>query len=287
MLLIALGVGVVIGSVVFVGLGFYFILSQQRRAQTTCDQLCLTIAKSLNEGDRIGQMNAVIERARELVYTSRENENAVRDLGVPAYMTLSGIMLDESRKSAQLIEKERQNQITEAVNNCRKLVEDINKKNNDAPGIFLLSWILQAQPDINQVKFGSIKDTLSSAESPIILSALHELDLKQKYVEPTSNLFRGNIDARLPPPDADIPFCFSALPAQVSKVNVPPRLVNPDVFIGAATAYEKNSKAIQKPIYLTAAAQINGTSSIETSKENKWLLQIVSTASACSALEAP
>jgi hypothetical protein len=63
----------VITITVVVGLGFYLILTQQKRGQSACDDKALTFANILNGKDRLGQMNGLVERARELVYLSRQN----------------------------------------------------------------------------------------------------------------------------------------------------------------------------------------------------------------------
>lgn len=275
-----------IAMVVLVGMGFDMFLSQQHKGQSDCDETALTIAKSLNDGDRIGQMNAVIERCRELVYVSRESDNAAMSLGISGYVGLAHNLLEESRQSAGLVDTERKNQINLAISELRKFIQAMHEKVK-SKGIFLLGWLLDANPEITKAKLGSITGTLSSVESPKALPNLHEFDTKKKYFEPVSNLYSGNLNAKLPPPDDDLTFRFASLPAHVQNFSVPPRLVNPEVFVKSAIVLDKDLTAITKPTDLCSAVQINGITSINTSQGDHWEIEIVSTATASSALEAP
>jgi hypothetical protein len=288
--------GLLVALMVLVFIGIYLILSHQKRGQSQCDEMSLTLSKLLNSHDRMGQMNSVVERSRELVYLSRQSNESAADLGVPAYEALAYQFLEESRDSARLVDKERQNQINYAVSECRRYIVQQNQEAAGKPqGIFILPWFFEARPEITQVKFGSIKDTLSSTESPKVLADLHKFDMAQDFVERTSNLYRGNINAKLPSPDDDLSFHFSTLPAEVKSadsparlIETPPRLVNPDVFSTTALVFDRDFPTLfQRPSELPGAVQVLSEIGINTDKNTKLKLQIVSGATACSALEAP
>ena len=276
----------VISLTIVVGLCFYMILSQQRRGQTACDDKALMFANILNQQNRAGQMNAIVERSRELVYLSRQNASAAGALPIPGYQALANQLLLESRESAELVDKERKNQIDITlcdVHNCVTRVV----KDSQVPPHPILSWLFEEQPEITTVNFGSVTDVLSSVASPRVLSDLHEYDLKAKYVEKTSNLYYGNINAKLPSPDEDLPFHFASLPAQVDKVDAPPRLVESSVFVSAASIFQKDSPLVQKPPELPSAVQVIGTATIKNGKDSEMHMRLSSSATACSALEAP
>jgi len=288
-LLVTLVVGFGIVLIVLMGLGFYLILSHERRGQSACDEASLTLAKLLNFGDHMGQMNSVVEHARELVYLSRQNDYAASQLGVPAYCALAQQLLVESRESADLVEKERQNQIVYIVDSCRNAIDQIRcSSDNGVKRIVIFPWSFETHPEITKVNCGSIHGTLSSVESPAVLTDLHNFDIKNDYIEPTSNLFRGDINAKLPPPDDDLPFHIASLPAQVKKNEAPPRLVNSEMFVQTACIFHSDEpKGFEKPVELPSAVQILGTLGLKTGKDSKLPLSIVSSATACSALEAP
>jgi hypothetical protein len=283
-------IGGLIGFTILVGLGFYLILSHQQRGQAACDQLSMSIAKSLNAGDRVGQLNAVIEHSRELVYLSRENANLAAGLGVPSYQQLAAQLLNEAREAPNIVDKERDNQIKLAVTETQKAIKAAREGEEKSSGVYVLPFVLETRPQINQVYLGYIKDTLSSVESPAVLDELQKNDLKNNYIEPTSKLFRGNINAKLPTPDEDLPFHFASLPAEVKHIDSPPRMVNASVFQSTGTVFDRDPNAkLQKPADLPSAAQVAGSIGVKAGEKTPTELNLkcVSSATANSALQAP
>ena len=51
---------------------FYMLLAEQNRGQSKVDKSTLELAKAFNEGDRVGQLNNMEARNRELVFVSRQ-----------------------------------------------------------------------------------------------------------------------------------------------------------------------------------------------------------------------
>jgi hypothetical protein len=195
-------------------------------------------------------------------------------------------LLVEAREGAQAVEGERKNQIDCTlceVHNC--LTQLTKTEQNSTPQ--MLAWILETQPVITQVNFGSVTNVLASVESPTILDDLHKHDAKEKYVDKASNLYFGNINAKLPAPDDDLLFHFASLPAQINNLAVPPRLVDVGAFVKAATIFEKDNPLVQKPTELPSAVQVIGTSTIKNGKDTEMRLRIAADATACGALEAP
>jgi len=92
----------------------------------------------------------------------------------------------------------------------------------------------------------------------------------------------------LPPPDQDLPFHFASLTAEIKNVDVPPRLVNADVFMPTATIFDRSKPTlVQTPTDIPSAIQIGGSITIKTSAKTQIDLPIVSSAVANSALQAP
>src|SRR5277367_6601362 len=72
MLLSVLGFGLLI-LFITIGTSFSMVLFVQNQVQRLADQVALTGACQLNDGNRLGQMNNLVARCRQLVYASRQN----------------------------------------------------------------------------------------------------------------------------------------------------------------------------------------------------------------------
>ncbi len=204
----------------FVVLAFYLILSEQKRGQAQCDDIALDLTKSLNEGNRIGQMNETVEHARELVYLSRQDLINAYNASIPDCLELADLLLNESIESSKAVEKERKNQIDIAVNNCRERAIALYDSRTTT-GIRLLPWFIEDQFCLQKTRFATAND-LSNVSGPQAIKELHKFDLEKNYIEKISNLYYGNINAKLPPPDAQLAFYLSALPARWKILPAPP-----------------------------------------------------------------
>jgi len=259
--------------ILLIGLGIYLIFFDQKRGQAQCDEIALNLAESLNADNRIGQMNTIVEHSRELVYLSRQTFLAALDSPKPVYMPLAEQLLTEATYGTTLVEQERQNQIGIAVAICRDYALK-RTKNKHTSGTQVWPWLFDNQLTIHQIEFGSIENNLSNVESPIVIKDLHKLDIDNKYIETASNLFYGNINAKLPRPDDAIPFNLSILPAQVENTNSPARLMNPEVFIPSALIYDPTQSSFKKPVQLPSAVHVTGSMGIVTNNADKAKLEI-------------
>lgn len=234
-----------------IGFGFYLLLAQQKKGQHEADNLTLSVAESLNKDDKIGQMNNVVARCRELVFVSRQNANAASEERNQILAPLANQLLDESRSSAQFVEAERKNEIAYITKKARESVERYNL-NTHTESTFTLPWFKTYDPHVQDVYLGYIDKVQSNVTNTDVIPELREHDEKQKYFEKGSQLYRGNIDAKLPSPDSDLIFKLSSLPADVEKSVSPPRLTNPEVFVKLAplfldSKYTDQRKADQIP----------------------------------------
>lgn len=83
--------------------GLYF---EHNRLQASADEIALAGAKKLNARNRIGQMNNMISRCRQLVYSSRDDYNTIKE-EFPQIERIADQLLQESRQSALDLETER------------------------------------------------------------------------------------------------------------------------------------------------------------------------------------
>ena len=261
------------------------LLSQQKNGQSGADQYALTSANALNSGDRIGQMNNVIERCRELVYISRVNNGKAQQPMNKLYIALSAQLLDESRENAKLVEEERKNQIKQCVKNMQSAIV-ATKKVAPTGNRLKMPWFESAYPHIESMKLGYIKSVESNVENLLVIPDLREFDVERKYIQKGSNLYLGNINAKLPAPDDDLDFKLSALPADVKKTISPSRLTSIDVFVPTATIYADDKPLDSKVDQLPGALQVQEQMDVSNRQANTEL-KLTSTATANGAAPCP
>jgi len=234
-------VTVIILAVGLIGILFSTVLSQHTRSQYDVDSLSLSIAKTINVGDRVGQMNQLVARSREMVYVTRQNSYECERQGLRHLAPLCDQLMNEVYSSQATVEYERKNQIEIVAKDVRQATLDYEKARSRTSNSFL-PWLKTFEPEVLRVDLGFIENVQSNVQSLLTIEELADFDRRSGYVDPKSNLFKGNINARLPSPDDDLIFKFSSLPALVDGSCAPPRIANPEVFksYGSAIAGGKN-----------------------------------------------
>ncbi len=230
-----------------VGFAFYMLLTEQQRGQGVTDRVALSIAKAINEGDRIGELGNLIALNRELVYTSRNVANYTCNNRDMVFATpLASLLLDEARSSTTDLDKARLLQIQMIKATIKYQVNNYNV-NTKVAAHFLLPWWSSYEPQIYQVTCGTILNTSSNVLHNNFFPDLNDEDTRNRYIQPKSNLYNGTIDARLPAPDSDLSFKLTSLSAPVDQTIAPARLVNPEMFKPMANVYE-NGKYVDTPM---------------------------------------
>ncbi|HEY9680136.1 MAG TPA: hypothetical protein V6C86_00915 [Oculatellaceae cyanobacterium] len=282
--MVALVGGIVLFTCV-VGFAGYMLLAQQKRGQSDTDEVAINAAKMLNGDDRIGQMNNVVERCRELVYVSRVNKDLAEGLNTPLYQPLARQLLEESRANAALVEAERLNQINITTKTIQSYIQQHNV-NTKTGSRLTLPWFQTNYPEVSDVYFGSIKGVQSNVENLQVIPTLRDYDLSQNYIQGGSNLYVGNINAKLPPPDSDLNFYLSSLPADVANSIAPVRLANPDVFDLGAVVIRGQKPTMERTVHLPGAIQLVQGMNV-SGGENKASVRLSSTATADGGMPAP
>jgi hypothetical protein len=259
-----------VGLVLFVcivGFAFYMLLSEQQREQTAADNVALSIAKTMNEGDKIGELNNLVELNRELVYTSRLVSDATMSRDLYFCSPLAQQLLDEARSSNSDIDKARQDQIAQLRKTIRYTVDNYNLHTRSGAAL-MLPWWQSYDPQVVQVTCGYIDGVSSNVLHNDVFPDLNDWDKdhREVYVQKKSNLYLGNINAKLPDQDNDVPFNLCSLPAPVETTIAPARLCNPEVFkptgdIFADSKYP-STKILQIPcaVQVKAVMEVNGAS---------------------------
>jgi hypothetical protein len=270
---------VIILVVCVIGFSFYLLLTQQERQQTVADNIALSLAKTINEGDRIGQMNNLVTLNRELVYNSRQISGATTSSDLYFCSPLAQQLLYEARSSADDIEKERENQIEIAKAALHYQVDNYNVNTKNAPQLHL-PWWQSYDPQIYKVNLGSIAGVTSNVVHNDVFQPLTDYDtLQRHYVQKKSNLYFGNISAKLPEPDTDLDFKLTSLPAPVETTVAPARLANGEMFTPAGTIFAEGKYVPANFDQIPTAVQVLATMKVSSANNKSELL--VSSVAAC------
>lgn len=208
-----------------VGYSFSGLFFTHNRLQTSANEIALAGARKLNEFDRIGQMNNMVARSRQMVAYSRQQlEQAQKDQ--PGLEALAQELLDESRNEAKALEVQRkklhalaQGEAFDAMDNKLAEIEGTYPMN--------LPWLKVTMPVMVEANFGKCAAVESNVESLHNIEAVESKDSSASYVTAGGDmqLYKNDIDARLEGSDSDLVFKLSSLPAPVHKTVAPARIV--------------------------------------------------------------
>lgn len=199
--------------------GLFFVFN---RIQTTTDELALTGARKLNEQDRIGQMNNMIARCRQLVYDAHKSHTYAYE-EASQLNQLAEQLHDEAREGALLLESERQKLRVVAVNEAKSAISERYEELKEGHSL-VLPWLKVAIPTTPIVEFGYAKDIRSNVAELKGIDELEMEDNKQSFVLTDSHLYKENIDAKISS-DAELHFRISSLPAPVQSTVAPARCI--------------------------------------------------------------
>ena len=239
MLMVALVIGMIV-VVLLIGFALMLIFSSASRGKNAADELALGAAKILNADDRQGRANILVERSRELVFSSRQNYNDV-SRRLRHLEPLSRQLVDESRQGAQSVEEERQTIMALSKSELSTALKDDAKQLSDRSSINL-NWFKTTAPKIIACQVGILKDCDSNVLMPEGYDELKEWDLGGNFVNRANKLYKGNIDAKIPSPDDDLHFRLSALPAPVKGTISGARLLSSEKFEEQASIDVQSNK---------------------------------------------
>lgn len=209
-----------LGLVIASSFGSLFFV--HNRLQTTADELALQGARILNEQDRIGQMNNMTARSRQLVYDAGEAGQDVQ-ANMNHLSDLSDRLREEARSGAILLEQERVKLLsvskTEATNAMMARFNEIKSGQG-----LQLPWLQAATPSTPVISFGYTNSVHSNVCVLSGIDTLQTSDQGQGLLSSDgSKLYKENIDARLNGSDSDLHFRISSLAAPVNTSVSPAR----------------------------------------------------------------
>jgi hypothetical protein len=196
----------------------------QNRIRTSADEIALAGARKLNDQDRIGQMNNMIARSRQLVFSSREELDKTTS-DYPQLQSLAQQFLDETRDSAQQLELQRKALHNVAISEAQTAMQN---KFDQIKGTYpmALPWMNIGLAEMPSVKIGKIVGTESNVAELKNIKDLEDNDHVKSLVssDPGLKLYHESTDLKLPGSDSDLSFKVSPLDAPVEKSVAPARI---------------------------------------------------------------
>jgi len=220
----------IISALTLVALAACALLLVEQKLRSTSENFALQSGVQLNQGDRIGEMNLMVERSRELVFTGRQTYNEISK-SAPHVEPLARLLLDDARSGAVKVDDERQFLSGTLGKELEIALSTQLKKAKDRGPINLMFFRLNQTDDL-VVEVGSVRDIPSNATAPVGLPQLKEHDLDESYLFDKTNYYRPDTNVRLPAPDDDLKFLFASLAPRVKDTIADARLITPDDFDG-------------------------------------------------------
>ncbi|MCC7530906.1 MAG: hypothetical protein IT342_20460 [Candidatus Melainabacteria bacterium] len=280
--------GTIIIVVVLVGFLGQFLLLSHQKERTDADECALVLAHVINDRDRVGQMNTVVERSRELVYGSREAHNElVRDDSDPALEDFSRLLVEEARSGAQLVESSRQMMCGQVIEDLKQSAKDFRIKLK-AKAESNVGFMKVSPAALSAVEIGLPRGVFSNATATEAFDALLQADRRSGFVSRAGLAYAGDINAKLPSPDNDLDFKFTPLAGPIGDGVSPPRLTAISVFDSRGGFIGEKEKSVLTS-QLPSAVRVKMEAAVGTS--GLWALasrlQAVASAAAGGAMRAP
>jgi hypothetical protein len=262
-----------VAMAILAGLSFSSIFFFQSELQKLADDLSLAGACQLNEGNRIGQMNHLITRCRQLVLSSEQATESTIGSS-PELQMLSQQLFDEAQQNAQQLEGERARLQKLSVTEANTAMSSLYKANQSHYDLSF-PWIKVKIAPVVSTQFGSVKGLDSNVIALNAVDDLTDYDLSRKYIDKKTGLYCGHIDAPLPPPINNLSFRLASLAAPVKGHLSPARLMQANSTI---QLLGKN-----QPIPSTVTVGLEANISTQGYTSSVSVLRVSSTAAATGA----
>ena len=207
-----------------IGYSYGGLFFEHNRLQASANEMALAAARKLNDKDRIGQMNNMIARNRQLVFSGRQEFDECKEK-YPGIASLAEELLDESRDSAKTLEAQRKVLSMVAKKEAKEAMEKKFAEINKTYAMYL-PWMKVEEPLLAGWQCGRVVKTESNVEELKNIAELEAHDQDKSYTSVAGmKLYKHDIDAKLPNEDSDLTFKISALSAPVLKTVAPARII--------------------------------------------------------------
>lgn len=222
--------------------GVYWL---HNRLQASADEISLAGAKKLNDRDRIGQMNNMVARCRQLVHSSREDYDTTKK-DYPELASFAEPLLDEARTSAADLELERKRMNAVAESEAIQAMKDRFMDIKDTYPM-VLPWLTVGTPRVSAWDLGKFDDVQSNVTEFTQFEKLKDQDRTQNYVTTSAaglNLYTAEKNHKLVNTDADLDFNLSSLPPLVGKQISSARNIQPKDFVSVKPGYAPSTAQV-------------------------------------------
>lgn len=204
------------GVLLLLASSFGALYFEHSRLQNSANEIALAGARKMNENDRIGQMNNMTARSRQLVYCSTETFAQV-DASYTHLRHLAEQLAEEARDSARDLDNEHDFLAHYAkVDAEGAMMAKYAEIRTSYP--MCLPWLKVEAPTIGHYRSGKIVDVESNVPEMRGFSELATHDTTAGYVKiyPDMKLYKQAINARLPGTDSSLDFKIDSLPAPIA-----------------------------------------------------------------------
>ncbi len=223
MLFLCIVVLMVMLIVVGIAFSFYLLFFSHKHLQNRSEDLALECARHLNENDHGGKINNLLGHSRELVFTSRELYYKTNNDDFRGLQGLAAQVLEQSRSGARLVCEERKRYVDVSMQRLRKSVKDAETRSKRG---LLLTKFSACGAQVVDLKVGDLDQVASNVEPSSGVSNLLFYDRQQNYIKTGKqvDLYKANVNLKLPGEDSDLNFELASLPAPVKGTAAPIRL---------------------------------------------------------------
>jgi hypothetical protein len=208
---------------VIVGCSYAGLLFIHNRLESTAGEISLAGAMALNKNDRVGQMNNMIARCRQLVYDSHQTMNDID----PTLQHLAQTLYEEDVESAQNLENLDRKKLLQVCEDEAKAAMEA-KFNELKPGYQItLPWLRLDGLTLKEKRLGKIKDIKCNVYKMTVQEELASHDTSNSYME---LLYKDDINARIPD-DGGLNFKLASLAAPIDTSVPPARLTLAEAFL--------------------------------------------------------
>lgn len=280
MLFLCIAVLIVMLMIVATAFSFYLIFFSHKRLQNWSEDLALNCARRLNENDHGGKINNLLGHSRELVFTSRELYYKTNSEDFRALQGLAAQVLEQSRNGARLVCDERNRYVDLSLQEIRKTVKDVETQNQR--GLFLTNFSADGA-QVVELKVGDLDQVASNVEASSGVARLHSFDQQQNYIKAGRqvDLYKANLNLKLPAEDSDLDFQLASLPAPVKGTAAPMRLTRGQGFKHTLILRSAGEDKIGKCTVIPSAVQVIMTMNVKQNVIGKIDSQTKAVNTAC------
>ena len=253
-------VGGMLFLVMAIGLLVCAFFFAQKRVQQQADRMAVAMAKRLNAEDRIGQINNLVERARELVFVSRQNMSDANER-LEHVEPLARQLLEEARSGAMMVEAERSD-IARRISQDVMAESEAQTKEIASALQVNLPFMRTFPAKLYSLELGYIDEVDSNALLPEGIAELKNSDLSGNLARQESSLYAANVNAPLGGSDSDLVFKFASVAAPVKKTIAPSRLNSAEVFRPLVKLFDQKNKIAGTSNQLPTAVRLELVSGV-------------------------